>query len=788
MRRKFGFFFLISLLLYALFASWPVLARKKGETVPKTVSLILAAGPEQAGFDRLAPTAKRYRDVTINEFVLEPGAVAPGDRIVITLFANEYYVVVIDRASVDVNETLSLRGRLEGMEEGYLLLSSSMGRVLASISVPDANKRYRKYWISYNPLAKTHFMQEIAPEMRPVFPHGPSPIPPLAPQDKGDNISPLLNAAQVTIDVMVVYTPAAKTLADTDPDLGGINNVINQAILGGQYTLDSSATDITFRLVHSAEIDYAESGSLATDLNRLTNPSDGYMDSVHQWRNLYGADLVSLFTSTGDYAGFGWELHNPAGSPDHCFSVCRADQAVWGDTLIHELGHNMGCGHYKYQRSAPGPGIFSYSAGWRWVGTELGWCWNSIMTYCEPGCYDTAFHFSNPNVTHDGVATGHPVDADNARSLRELKGVIANYRPSATNQIIKNDFNRDGRDDILWRYYGSGGYNVVWYLGDSGGGLARMGGTITERPMGEYKSIDMLQGQGSERILGDPREAGGLLTEKAAQRVFRDPREVGGLMTRADAQTQRGVPTMRDPGEIGGAGVNGVPVMRVTGATWIGNGWLPAVPDTSWEIGGTGDFNADGNVDILWRNYSLGYNLIWYMNGVDWIGNGWLPAVTDAAWRIAGTGDFNADGNVDILWRDYGLGYNVIWYMDGVTWIDNGWLPAVTDTNWKMEGTGDFDGNGKVDILWRYYGAGGYDLVWYMDGVTWIDNGWLPAVTDTNWKMEGTGDFDGNGKVDILWRDYGLGYNVIWYMDGVTWIDNGWLPTEPDINWRIENH
>jgi murein DD-endopeptidase MepM/ murein hydrolase activator NlpD len=352
----------------------------------------------------------------------------------------------------------------------------------------------------------------------------------------------------------------------------------------------------------------------------------------------------------------------------------------------------------------------------------------------------------------------------------------------------KKDFNGDGQEDILWRYYGPGGYNVVWYLGDSGGGLGRIENSAMKKPVGEHSVVDMLKGQTARQVFRDAREAGGLMSKKAAQRVFGDAREAGGLMTREDTQTQRGVPTMRDPREMGGAGVNAVPVMRVTGTAWIGNGWLPAVTDTSWEIVGTGDFNADGNVDILWRNYSLGYNVIWYMDGVTWIGNEWLPAVTDTNWKIEATGDFNTDGNVDILWRDYGLGYNVIWYMDRETWIDNGWLPAVTDTNWKIAGTGDFNGDGRVDILWRYYGAGGHNLVWYMDGATWIGNGWLPAVTDTNWKMEGTGDFDGDGKVDILWRDYSLGYNVIWYMDGATWIGNEWLPTVPDINWRIENH
>jgi hypothetical protein len=35
---------------------------------------------------------------------------------------------------------------------------------------------------------------------------------------------------------------------------------------------------------------------------------------------------------------------------------------------------------------------------------------------------------------------------------------------------------------------------------------------------------------------------------------------------------------------------------------------------TAWSIAQTGDFNGDGNSDILWRNTD-GNNEIWFMNG-----------------------------------------------------------------------------------------------------------------------------------------------------------------------------
>jgi hypothetical protein len=177
------------------------------------------------------------------------------------------------------------------------------------------------------------------------------------------------------------------------------------------------------------------------------------------------------------------------------------------------------------------------------------------------------------------------------------------------------------------------------------------------------------------------------------------------------------------------------------------------------------------------------------MDGVTCIGAAFLPAVLDVNWQIAGTGDFNGDGKTDILWRYYGAGgYNYVWYMDGVTCVGAAFLPAVPDPDWKIVGTGDFNGDGKIDILWRYYGSGGYNYVWYMDGVTYIGAAFLPAVLDVNWQIGGTGDFNRDGKVDVLWRYYGEGgYNYVWYMDGVTYSGGEFLTLVTDLNWRIVN-
>jgi len=46
-------------------------------------------------------------------------------------------------------------------------------------------------------------------------------------------------------------------------------------------------------------------------------------------------------------------------------------------------------------------------------------------------------------------------------------------------------------------------------------------------------------------------------------------------------------------------------------------------------------------------------------------------------------------------------------------------------------------------------------------------------VADQDWRIIGTGDFNGDGKADILWRQVHTGESAIWLIDGVTLLGAG---------------
>jgi hypothetical protein len=184
-----------------------------------------------------------------------------------------------------------------------------------------------------------------------------------------------------------------------------------------------------------------------------------------------------------------------------------------------------------------------------------------------------------------------------------------------------------------------------------------------------------------------------------------------------------------------------------------------------WQLEASGDFTGSGPDQLLWRNTSTGDVFLWNTTpsaGTVSITGQDLGAVS-TSWQIQGVGDFNDDGKTDILWRNTSTGDVGLWdSVPGagsfnVTFLDFGAVASV----WQIQGVGDFTGDGKADVLWRNTSTGDV-FVWNFgagagSNITGQDLGALPL----NWNVQEVGDFNGDGKADILWRDT-AGDTVLW--------------------------
>jgi len=110
--------------------------------------------------------------------------------------------------------------------------------------------------------------------------------------------------------------------------------------------------------------------------------------------------------------------------------------------------------------------------------------------------------------------------------------------------------------------------------------------------------------------------------------------------------------------------------------------------NTDWEMVAVDDMNENGTADIIWRNPTTGQNQIWLMGGDQ--GTEVSETITieeelDSSWNIGGTGDYNGDGFADLAWRNSANGNNGVWFYDGnLSRIATAGLLSETDTNWEI--------------------------------------------------------------------------------------------------------
>ena len=376
----------------------------------------------QAKDPAIDPTVSRARFVTVNwnavndtDGTLQKQA-AGESGLILNLFDDAIFRAVLNRREVRSKSAIWL-GHIEGIDKSQVTLVIEDAVMAGNIRLPGAYFQVRYVGSglhSVRQIDESHFPPEGAPIPTDTARSETAQDSEITATDDGSRF-----------DVMVVYTPAARAAA------GGTTAMqasINLAVAETNTAYSRSAVIPRLRLVHQEEVSYTESGDFSTDLNRLTNPSDGFMDNVHALRNAYGADLVSLIIEETSLCGLAWLMSTESNSFQAlAFSVVARICATGNFSFGHELGHNMGLQHDRVD--APADGVFPFSHGY--VDTPHGF--RDIMGVASScgGCMRIQ-NFSNPNVMFNnfptGVSQSSPQSADAAASLNATAFTVANWR------------------------------------------------------------------------------------------------------------------------------------------------------------------------------------------------------------------------------------------------------------------------------------------------------------------------------------------------------------------------
>jgi formylglycine-generating enzyme required for sulfatase activity len=169
------------------------------------------------------------------------------------------------------------------------------------------------------------------------------------------------------------------------------------------------------------------------------------------------------------------------------------------------------------------------------------------------------------------------------------------------------------------------------------------------------------------------------------------------------------------------------------------------------------DLNGDGIGDTVWRKTDA--------TGVT---TGYVGRLCDAQGNVLGerrlsegggrvletAAYFNTDSVTDLVWRNPTTNATVLWVMkaDG-TIATKQYLQGRNTPDVRVEASGDYDGNGCADLVWRHASTNAHEM-WLMKGRTVLRQ--EPITVPSNSRLVATtADYDANGDgcVDLIWKD-----------------------------------
>ncbi len=441
---------------------------------------------------------KRARKAQINPLLQERGRLEQGQKLLLNLFEDVKLEAEITKIGLSLR-TFYIKAKIQDNPTSLVVISTTDKNTFVTIKLYDKNQvflvlqdqTYNDYLVIEKNVAK---MRE---ELREKPDDTPETTPSQNYYEWKENDLHRLEMAKnkdteehATIDILVTYSNQVNNIYRNN-----IENIVNNLFQESNDILENSQANLTLNVIQMQEINFDENIDSDGDANH-DGVSDLYgMDEVRELRDEVGADLVVLLVSKG------WDCSTNSHGVTYCvmgnafglrgtstlsdnsnidhdlpkdrmaYSVSSVAASLNGFTMIHEIGHNLGAGHHKKQKSGdwwnpfdagsqPGPQLFESSAGWLYQLPEDSSTGHvTIMSYRSPNQYESSFlpaeivtlervpYFSNPNISHP--ATNQPLgfydsnDSDdnayNIKTIKETKHMVASYRPLSGIQDVYTD-------------------------------------------------------------------------------------------------------------------------------------------------------------------------------------------------------------------------------------------------------------------------------------------------------------------------------------------------------------
>jgi len=207
-----------------------------------------------------------------------------------------------------------------------------------------------------------------------------------------------------------------------------------------------------------------------------------------------------------------------------------------------------------------------------------------------------------------------------------------------------------------------------------------------------------------------------------------------------------------------------------------------SIPD-GYQFAGVGDFEGKGSSDVLLWNPTLQNGLILALHGSSmYVVRQIQPSDRAIDWQVAGIGDLDDNGFSDVLFRDPNGDLEII-YM-GPTGILS--TKDLSPPELRFTATSLFEGlnpnlpaTGEFDTSWDVVDVAAINnyaaIIWTNAlgelGITEFiypaekPYGSVIATLPLGSRIQGMGDYNGDGSVDLLLRDLSTGEIAFWYLN-----------------------
>ena len=347
---------------------------------------------------------------------------ADAARLVIPLPGRAPINVIRGRVDTDRSGRVAWFGKVENDPGSFVLFSLVKNVITGQIMLSNG----KKYRVAYKG-SGVHEIAEIDLSRMPDTRND------MIRPDRYDTLNvpmELCPDAPNNIDVMVIYTPAAKTGTGAGPEADLImESLIYQNIYLTNIAYENSNITQRIRLVHIAEIAFPESGSHTTDATLIQDPMNATMNTIRTLRNTHRADIVVIMVENLDLCG--WSFIMETVTPAHeafAYSLVKRSCADIRFSFPHELGHIMSARHNWLDDPADMQ-PYAYNHGHLFLTTRNGenFSWKTIMSTNTPSnaSYPQIPYFSNPNINEPGtLAPLGNATANNALTLNNTASTV----------------------------------------------------------------------------------------------------------------------------------------------------------------------------------------------------------------------------------------------------------------------------------------------------------------------------------------------------------------------------